>query len=54
MQPPNTKPVLTPATFAEAVLRLAVATDAELREWDKALPKELRRYYAASRDEHAA
>jgi hypothetical protein len=37
------KPVLSPATFGIAVLRLAAASDDELREWDRRLPAELRR-----------
>jgi hypothetical protein len=41
-----TKPVLTPATIEDAILRLARATDAELAEWDRRLPAELRRWYA--------
>jgi hypothetical protein len=45
MQNPATpvKPVLSPATFDEAVLRLAAATDAELAEWDLGLNAELKR-----------
>jgi hypothetical protein len=34
-------PVLTPANFPIAVVRLARATDAELAEWDKRLPAAL-------------
>ena len=49
------KPVLSPATFEEAVLRLRIATDDELAEWDKRLPAELERFYAARiEQEHAA
>ncbi len=39
------RPALTPATFPAAVLRLAIATDAELAEWDRRLPAELKRFY---------
>lgn len=39
------KPVLSPATFPDAVLRLAAATDDELREWDRALAAELKAHY---------
>lgn len=39
------KPVLTPASFPDAVLRLAIATDDELREWDRGLAAELKRHY---------
>jgi hypothetical protein len=42
---PN-KPVLSPANIGEALLRLQVATDDELRQWDRRLPAEIRRFNA--------
>lgn len=48
------KPVLSPATFPDAVLRLAVATDEELREWDRNLNAELRQHVAEQRQKQEA
>lgn len=48
------KPVLSPATFPDAVLRLAVATDEELREWDRNLNAELRHHVREQRQKQEA